>query len=79
MPSIQNLKARGLKKEKKLMTDSLVEEDVFGGGDEPLGATEDVRDLHEVVVHDAGQMVRGKAVLSTVWPPRKLVPRYAQL
>lgn len=35
---------------------------VFGGGDQPLGAAQHVTDAHVMVVHHVGQVVRGEAV-----------------
>ena len=39
-----------------------VEEDVLGGGGDPLFGADDVGDAHEVVVDDIGQMIGGEAV-----------------
>ena len=39
-----------------------VQQQVLGGGDEPLGAPQHVADAHEVVVHHVGQVVGGEAV-----------------
>ena len=36
--------------------------DVFGGGDEPFGSSDDVGDFHELVVDDVGEVVGGKSV-----------------
>lgn len=35
---------------------------VFGGGDQPLRATKHMTDTHVMVVHHAGQVVRGESV-----------------
>ena len=39
-----------------------VQQQVLGGGDEPLGAPQHVADAHVVVVHHVGQVVGGEAV-----------------
>jgi len=39
-----------------------VQQQVLGGGDEPLGAAQHVADGHAVVVHHVGQVVGGEAV-----------------
>lgn len=41
---------------------SAVQQEVFGGGDEPLGASQDVADLHVMVVHYVGKVVGGKTI-----------------
>ena len=41
---------------------SPIERDVFGRGDLPLGAAQDVCDAHQVVIHHVGQVVGGEAV-----------------
>lgn len=40
----------------------MVEQQVLGGGDQPLRATQHMADAHVVVIHHAGQVVCGKAV-----------------
>lgn len=42
--------------------EGVVEGDVLGRGDEPLGASDDVGDVHEVVVDDVGEVVGRVAV-----------------
>ena len=42
--------------------EGLVEQDVLGRGGDPLLGSDDVGDLHEVVVDDVGQMIGGEAV-----------------
>ena len=46
----------------ELPAEGLVEQDVFGGGGDPLFGADDVGDLHEVVVDDIGEVVGGEAV-----------------
>lgn len=45
-----------------LPAQGLVEEQMLGGGDQPLGAPQHVADAHVVVVHHAGQVVGGEAI-----------------
>jgi len=45
-----------------LPAEGVVEEDVLGGGADPLLGADDVGDVHEVVVDDVGEMVGGEAV-----------------
>ena len=45
-----------------LPAEGLVEQDVLGGGGDPLLGADDVGDLHEVVVDDVGEVVGGEAV-----------------
>ncbi len=45
-----------------LPAEGLVEEDVLGGGGDPLFGADDVGDAHEVVVDDVGEVVGGEAV-----------------
>ena len=45
-----------------LPAQGLVEKQVLGGGDQPLGAPQHVADAHVVVVHHAGQVVRGETI-----------------
>ena len=53
-----------------LPAQGLVEEQMLGGGDQPLGAPQHVADAHVVVVHHAGQVVGGEAIaLQDDWVP----------
>ena len=47
---------------RQLPAEGFVEEDVLGGGGDPLFGADDVGDLHEVVVDDVGEVVGGEAV-----------------
>ena len=46
----------------QLPAEGVVEEDVLGGGGDPLLGADDVGDLHEVVVDYVGEVVGGVAV-----------------
>lgn len=45
-----------------LPAQGLVQKQMLGGGDQPLGAPQHVADAHVVVVHHACQVVCGKAI-----------------
>ncbi len=45
-----------------LPAEGFVEQDVLGGGGDPLFGADDVGDVHEVVVDDVGEVVGGEAV-----------------
>ena len=45
-----------------LPAEGFVEQDVLGGGGDPLFGADDVGDAHEVVVDDVGEVVGGEAV-----------------
>ena len=45
-----------------LPAEGFVEQDVLGGGGDPLFGADDVGDVHEVIVDDVGEVVGGKAV-----------------
>ncbi len=47
---------------RELPAEGLVEQDVLGGGGDPLFGADDVGDAHEVVVDDVGEVVGGEAV-----------------
>lgn len=65
-------------KARRLPAQGLVEKQMLGGGDQPLGPTQYVADAHVVVVHHAGQMIRGEAIaFQDDWVPlhmRHLMP-----
>ena len=42
--------------------EGLIEQDVLGGGGDPLFGADDVGDAHEMVVDDVGEVVGGEAV-----------------
>ena len=46
----------------QLPAEGVVEQDVLGGGGDPLFGADDVGDVHEVVVDDVGEVVGGEAV-----------------
>ena len=47
---------------RQIPAEGLVEEDVLGRGRDPLLGADDVADLHQMVIDDVGQMIRGEAV-----------------
>ena len=53
---------RHMPEARKLPAEGLIEQDVLGGGGDPLLGTDDVGDLHEVIVDDVGEVVGGEAV-----------------
>ena len=46
-----------------LPSEEFVEQDVFWGAWQPFFAADDVRDAHEMIIHNAGEMIGREAIL----------------
>lgn len=60
----------------RLPSQSSVHEEMFGGGDEPLRAAQDMTDLHVMIIHDVGKVIGGEPVrFDHHWVPLHLEDR----